>query len=84
MYLIACSQGEIRGLSLVEKNQNLSLQKGEQNQILRSDLPKCLQSAQARISSIYLLLIVLTTRKQLLFGALGEDLSEKPEGSKHI
>ena len=29
-------------------------------------------------------LIVLTTRKQLLFGALGEDLSEKPEGPKHV
>ena len=68
----------------MEKDQNLSLQKGEQNQILRLDLPKCLQSAQARISPIYLLMIVLTTRKQLLFGALGEDLSEKPEGSKHV
>ena len=67
----------------MEKDQNLSLQKGEQNQILRLDLPKCLQSAQARISPIYLM-IVLTTRKQLLFGALGEDLSEKPEGSKHV
>ena len=32
----------------------------------------------------YLLMIVLTTRKQLLFGALGEDLSEKPEGSKDV
>ena len=32
----------------------------------------------------YFLMIVLTTRKQLLFGALGEDLSEKPEGSKDV
>ena len=84
MYLIACLQGEIRGLSLVEKDQNMSLQKGEQNQILRLDLPKSLQSAQARISPIYLLMIVLTTKKQLYFGAFGEDLSEKPEGSKHV
>ena len=68
----------------MEKDQNMSLQKGEQNQILRLDLPKSLQSAQARISPIYLLMIVLTTKKQLLFGAFGEDLSEKPEGSKHV